>query len=156
MITLFSSILFLITGFIFGSMLSAGIMGERAVYYKQLADKHLSIMNVFKNWLIKLEDGKQIETFFIDNGYKVIAIYGMGYLGERLLRGLNGTNIEVKYLIDQQYHSVYSEIPVVSMNDILEPVDVIVVTPVYYFYTIKMQLKKRTTNTIISIEDIFR
>ena len=150
------AILFLIAGFILGSMLMAHILGEKAAFYKQLADKHLEIMDIFKLWLMMLENGRGIEAYFIENSYKTIAIYGMGYLGERLLKGLSGTGIEVKYVIDQQYHSVDGEISVVSMNDTLESVDVIIVTPVYYFYSIKKQLKERTTNEIISIEDIFR
>lgn len=156
MATVIVAVLFLIIGFILGSMLMAHILGEKAVYYKQLAEKHLEIMDVFKRWLMMLENGGSIEAYFMENGYKKIAIYGMGYLGERLLKGLSGTDIEVKYVIDRQYHSVDGEISVVSMNDILEPVDVIVVTPIYYFYTIKKQLKERTADEVISIENIFR
>lgn len=156
MVTVIAAILFLAVGFVFGGILGAVVLGERAVFYKQLADKHLCIMDVFKHWLMMLEGGGKIEAYFLENGYRDIAVYGMGYLGERLLKGLDGTNIRVKYLIDRQYRSVYGEVPVVSMEDVLEPVDVIVVTPVYDFYTIKRQLKLRTDDKIISMEDIFK
>lgn len=80
----------------------------------------------------------------------------MGYLGERLLKALEKTTIEVKYLIDQQQGSVYGKVPVYSINDSLEVVDVIVVTPVYQFYAIRRQLREKTSSNIISIQEIFR
>lgn len=150
-------IIFIITVFciISSSYFIIFFFGKKMMYYKQLSDKHLCIMDVFNNWLIMLENNIQIEKYFIDNGYKTIAIYGMGYLGERLLRELEETDIEVKFLIDKKKNYIHGEIPVYSINDNLEPVDVIVITPVYFFYTIRKELRAKTTCKLISIDEIF-
>lgn len=123
--------------------------------YKQLSDKHECIMKVFILWLIKLEKNMYVETYFINHGYKSIAIYGMGYLGERLLKELEGTEVKVKFIIDQNKQSIYGGIPVLSMNDTFDSVDAIVITPVYYFYAIRKQLRTKTTCKLISIDEIF-
>lgn len=143
-------------GILIGGVIVGDILGAKMVYYKQLADKHLYIMDVFKNWLMAIEKGETIEGYFKRHGFNVIAIYGMGYLGERLLKALEKTTIEVKYLIDQQQGSVYGKVPVYSINDSLEVVDVIVVTPVYQYYAIRRQLREKTSSNIISIQEIFR
>lgn len=150
-----AAIIFLIIGCIIGGLVVINILGTKTVLYRQLSDKHLYIMDIFKRWIIMLEEGQNIETYFMQHGYKTIAIYGMGYLGDCLLNGLKETDIKVKYLIDNKVASSYGEIPVYSINDDLSPVDVIVITPVCYFYSIKKQLQERTAYKLISIEDIF-
>ena len=124
--------------------------------HKVFNEKHLAIMNVFKAWMIFLEMGNRVEDYFKRNGYKTAAIYGMGFLGERLLAQLRDTSIEVRYLIDKQPGSVYGDIPVCSIQDGLEQVDVIVITPVYNFYEIRKELKEETPSKLVSIEDIFK
>ena len=146
----------MLAGILIGGAVVGDMLGSKMVYYKQLADKHLYIIDVFKNWLMVIEKGEAIDGYFKKNGFNVIAIYGMGYLGERLLKALEKTTIEVKYLIDQQQGSVYGKVPVYSISDNLEVVDVIVVTPVYQFYSIRRQLREKTSSTIISIQEIFR
>lgn len=45
-------------GILIGGVVVGDILGAKMVYYKQLADKHLYIMDVFKNWLMAIEKGK--------------------------------------------------------------------------------------------------
>lgn len=151
-----AAVLFMVIGFVGGSIFAANIFGRKMVDNGRLADKHFKIMYLLNQWLVVLEHGRNISQYFIQNHCRTIAIYGMGYLGKRLLEELQGTGIEVKYLLDQQLGTSYGGIPVLSGGDELMPVDVIVVTPVSGFYPIRRQLRERTKDKIISIEELFK
>lgn len=145
-----------LTGCILSVALVTKILWPKVVLYKMLAKKHLQIIDVFKAWMIMLEMGKKIDVFFLQNGYKTVAICGMGYLGERLLAALERTDIEVKYVMEQKKNVSYGDTPVRSLDDDLEPVDVIVITPISHYYSIREQLSKKVDCKFVSIEEVFR
>ena len=77
----------------------------------------------------------------------------MKELGELLVRELEGTEIEIKYIIDQNADSIETDIPKHKPCDELEPVDAIVVTAIYYFQDIEESLSQKVDCQIISLED---
>ena len=117
MAVVIAAVLFMVIGFVGGSVFAANILGRKMVDNSKLADKHFKIMYLLNQWLVVLEHGRSISQYFIQNHYHTIAIYGMGYLGKRLLEELRGTGIEVKYLLDQQLEASYGGIPVLSGRD---------------------------------------
>ena len=78
----------------------------------------------------------------------------MSYAGERLLEELKDSKIDVKYGIDKNADGIYSDIELVTMEDKLETVDAIVVTPIFFFDQIEEELSKKISCPIISLEDI--
>lgn len=145
-----------LTGCALSAVFVTRILLPKVVSYKMLYKEKLQIMDIFKAWMIMMEQGKKIDTFFGRNGYKTIAICGMGYLGERLLAALEGTDIEVKYVIEQKKDVDCGSTPVCSPDDDLEPVDVIVITPVSYYYSIREQLSRKVNSKFVSVEEIFK
>lgn len=143
---------------IIGSVSGASITGmqlnKRVQVQQTLAQKHLLIMQTFNQWLINKQEGKNLAKFFKENGYESIAVYGMSYLGERLLDELKGTGIEVRYGIDKNAENIYADIDVKGLDDELPEVDAIVVTAVYFFDEIEDELNKRVEYPIISLEDV--
>ena len=75
-------------------------------------------------------------------------------MGQFLLDELRDTNIEVLYGIDRRADKLSVEIPTVTMEEDLRPVDVCVVTAAYFFNQITEELQKKLECPIISIEDI--
>lgn len=132
-----------------GSKLSKDVKGERGY-----AQKHLMIMQMFNQWLINKQEGKKLASFFEDNNYKSIAIYGMSYLGERLVDELKGSGIEVKYAIDKNAANIYADVEVKRPTDNLPGVDAVVVTAVYYFNEIEGELVELVDCPVISLEDV--
>lgn len=105
--------------------------------------------------MVKNKTGrKKVEDYFYRNRIKTIAIYGMSYIGERLFEELKNTDIEIKYAIDKNNESIYVDIDVLSVDEVLPKVDAIIVTPVYFFDEIKDMLQKKTVCRIISLEDV--
>lgn len=128
------------------------------MYYK--GDRSYKEQNAFGypilfRYLNNKVRGKEIAEFFRCNQYRSVSIYGLGLhynLGELLYEDIKHTDIEVKYFIDKylwgKYPDGISGIPVVSPQKLpyLEPVDVIVITPVFYSNEIMDEL------TFIGIE----
>lgn len=105
-------------------------------------------------WISIKQQGNSLSTYFLKNGYKTIALYGMKELGERLYDELKGSEIEIKYIIDKNAQAIYSDIDVVTPEEPLDKVDAIVVTAVYYFEEIEERLEGKVDCPIISLEDV--
>lgn len=108
----------------------------------------------YDQWLQLRQEGKTLVEYFKREGYQTIAIYGMKELGKRLYEELNGSGIKVAYCIDKNADSIYADVDVVTPDEELEPVDVIVVTAIYYFDEIEEMLGEKVDYPVISLEDI--
>lgn len=145
------------------SLLAGGIAGAVAVGTKldkkvktenTYAKKHLLIMQMYNQWLIDKQEGKNLASFFQGNGYQSIAVYGMSYLGERLVDELKDSGVEVKYAIDKNADNICADVEVKQPSDHLPKVDAVVVTAVYYFDEIESELIKLVDCPVISLEDV--
>lgn len=121
---------------------------------EEMAEKHLELFLLMNHWVKLKQQKRNIDEYFIKNGYRNIAIYGMSYAGETLLAELEESEVTVKYGIDKNAAQIYSEIDVLTMEDILEDVDVVVVTAITFFDEIKEALGEKINCPIISLEDI--
>lgn len=108
----------------------------------------------FDRWLQIRQAGKTLAEYFQKNNYKTIAVYGMKELGERLVDELENSGIKVCYAIDKNADNIYSVVDIVTPDDDLEPVDVIVVTAIYYYDEIVDVLSKKVDCPIVSLEDV--
>ncbi len=109
---------------------------------------------ILLQWIKVHQEGRNLEDFFIKNGYKSVAIYGMKELGEALLDELRDSQIEVKYGIDRDAYAIYTDIDVFKPDDCPDEADVVVVTAVHYYDEIKKMLQGRLDCEIISIEEV--
>lgn len=121
---------------------------------KEFADKHLNILQNMNQWIILKQKGISLEPYFKEHKYNRIAIYGMSYLGERLLDDLKETEIEVAYGIDKNADNLYADVDIISPEDEFLPVDAIVVTATFYFDEICDNLQSKVSCPIISLEDV--
>ncbi|MCD8038929.1 MAG: hypothetical protein LUE96_07590 [Lachnospiraceae bacterium] len=134
---------------------TAGRMASKATNKAQImSDKHLALYLLMNQWVAVKQEGKNLKDYFEENGYKTIAIYGMSYVGERLVEELRDSDINIKYAIDKSADSIYSAVKIVAMDEDLEDVDAIIVTPVFFFDEIEAKLMDKMQCPIISIEDV--
>ena len=61
---------------------------------------------------------------------------------------------EIVYGIDQRANSIYADVDIVPVDDVLEVVDAVVVTAITFFDEIEEKLSKKLDCPIISLEDI--
>ena len=105
-------------------------------------------------WVEMKQEGKNLAEFFVYNNIRTIAVYGMKELGERLVRELEGTDIEIKYVIDQNVDSIETNLIKKMPEDELPEVDAIVITAIYFYQDIEEKLSKKVDYQIISLEDV--
>lgn len=141
-----------------GAAVGAGATGrtmeKKARKAQNMSDKHLALFLMMDQWVKVKQDGKNLADYFEKQNYKTIAIYGMSYAGERLCEELKNSNITIKYAIDKNAASLYSEVEILSPEDTLEEVDAIIVTPIFFMDEIEEMLSKKVDCPIISLEDI--
>ena len=78
----------------------------------------------------------------------------MGEMGNRLYEDLKNTSVEVKYAIDKNAASSYSELDIKDLEDDFPQVDCIVVSAIFAFDEIKEELEQKVDFTIVSLEDV--
>lgn len=110
---------------------------------------------LLNHWMEVKQEGKSAASYFMESGYRQIAVYGMAELANRLAEDLAGSEVVLKYGIDRNVCCTSSRMSeIYSMEDKLPEADVIVVTPFYAFESIKAELEKKVRCPIISIEDV--
>lgn len=148
----------LISSILAGMLAGAGIVkkidGKLVEEAKDMSDKHLSLFLMMNEWVKIKQNGKNLLDYFVRNNYNRIAIYGMSYVGETLLKELSGSEVEVVYGIDKNAEIIDQEFKVITMESPLEEVDVIVVTAITFYDEIEEKLSKKIDCPIISLEDI--
>lgn len=115
--------------------------------------KFESFYRLLNTWVEMKQEGKNLAEYFEYNNINTIAIYGMKELGERLVKELENSRIEIKYVIDQNADQIETDFKKVKPDDELEPVDAIVVTAIYFYQDIEEKLSKKVDYEIISLED---
>lgn len=150
----FISVLSTVTGAVAGAGVVRKVMLEEKEKVKSMSDKHLALFLMMNQWVKVKQDGKNLSEYFEKNGYQKIAVYGMSHAGETLINELKNTKTEVLYGIDKNANCIYSDIPVVSMEDELEQVDAVVVTAIAFFDEIEEALGAKMDCPVLSLEDI--
>ena len=78
----------------------------------------------------------------------------MGEIGWRLKEVLNNTNISVLYGIDNSLGESESQFEIITLDDSLQKVDAVIVTPVFDFDEISRKINSITDIPVVSLEDI--
>ncbi len=147
-------ILATVTGAVAGAAAMNYYKSKKVTEKAEKVDKFKGYYNLLNQWLVIKHEGKSLDNYFLMQGYKSIAIYGMGELGNRLYEELRNTEVTVKYAIDKKAESTYSELNVVSLEDELETVDAVVVTATFAFDEICEELENVLDCPIVSLETV--
>ncbi len=145
---------FILTGVVFGIGMVGKCVYEKDKILKNNTQRYLVLFQMTDQWVKVKQENKNLSEYFLKNGYKKIAIYGMGRAGNTLVNELRSTEITVVYGIDKRADSLYADIDIFSIDDNLSAVDAVVVTAVTYYDEIQEQLLERMSCPIISLEDI--
>lgn len=114
--------------------------------------KNMFLLHFTVDWLKMLQEGKNICSYLIKNNIRTVAVYGVGFLGERLIDELKKTDTCLVYAIDMHRKGEYAGIKIRNSCEQLPIVDAIIVTPVYNYNDIANMLSERTEAEIISLE----
>ena len=121
---------------------------------KSMSEKHLAMFLTMNRWIQVKQEGKSLADYLKERNYRRIAVYGMSFMGERLLEELKGSEISIAYGIDQNAQGVYADIETLSPKEELREVDAVIVTSVYFIDEITRDLSGKISCPILSLEDI--
>lgn len=145
----------LVTGIIGGFFLNRSLSNKNVYTELERINKFKNYYSMLNQWLMLKQEGKSLEEYFVNNKYKTVAIYGMGEMGNRLYDELkNSTQINVSYAIDKDAAGVTSNIEIKTLNDKLDYVDAIIITPIFAFEDVKNELSKSVSYPLISLDTI--
>lgn len=148
------SIMSILGGMCAVMLLFGRIKKQQVNEWSKMSDKHLSLFLMMNEWVRVKQKGKSIAEYLVRKGYQNVAIYGMSYVGETLIEELRSSQICVKYGIDKRADQIYTDIDIVTGEDRLEKVDVVIVTAIFFFDEIVQKLEKKIDCPILSLEDI--
>lgn len=122
--------------------------------WKEEASKQRAMFLVMNQWTNVKQANRNLEEYFLKNELRKIAIYGMGLMGQQLIKELKDSSIETAYGIDLNSDGIVSGIKVVTMDEELADVDAVVVTVLKEFDEIRDALTKKLNCSVVAIEDI--
>lgn len=108
-------------------------------------------VNIMNKWLSMKIRGISLEKYFMENGYKRIAIYGIGYLGELLSEELSLTMVEVVCYIDKKGGSFLGK-RVYMPNEKYPEFDAVIVSVVQWYEVVLKELI--CLRPVISLEHV--
>lgn len=149
------SVISALVGGIAGVAAAGRIFCRQAENYKSMAEKHLALFLLMNRWVQIRQEERSIANYLLESGYKKVAIYGMSYVGETLIRELKDSEIQVLYGIDQNADTIYSDIELKKPQDRLPEADAVIVTAITYYDEIEEILQEKMNCPIISLEEIF-
>lgn len=141
-------------GIIGGGLLINGKKEKKLKEAYEVINKNDVIIQLFNQWMALRQSGITLDEYFVNNDYKSIAIYGMSCVGERLYEELRESPIVVKYAIDKRAEDIFADIEVLRPDAVLDEVDAVVVTAIYYYDDIERELSEVFDCPIISLEDV--
>lgn len=122
--------------------------------------KQSSYYALSQQWITNKNEGKTLDSYFKEQNYNTIAIYGMGTLGELFLEEIKKSDLKVAYFIDKNSDDMFygeSNIEVTDLEGIhsKDDVDVVVITPIFDFDEIMDELQNAGISCpMVSLEEI--
>mgnify|MGYP002509499308 CR=1 FL=1 len=121
---------------------------------KNLSDKHLMLFLLMNEWVKVKQQNKSVEGSLAKQGYKRIGIYGMSYAGQRLCDELMDTTAKIVCCMDQKSGGTYRGYEIIPVKECPDEVEVVIVTPIFFYDEIRQQLERSISARIISLEEV--
>lgn len=128
-------------------------MTDREDFIIKSEAKFRMYTRVLEQWIALKQIDVSFSSWFEENDFKRIAVYGMGKIGQLFVDELMDSGIEVYYGIDKNCIKS-SKVRVKGIEEEWDDVDIVVVTAMAEFESIKCLLRKKVNCPIVSLEDI--
>lgn len=130
---------------------------KNKLYVQELAEiieEHTQYNKLLNIWLDKKQKKKRpLETYFLDRNLRNIAIYGLGELGRKFYEELKYSNVNISCTSDRRPIAICG-VPAVSVDNIPNDLDAIIVTPYTEYEQICNNVLKNCTVLKISLGEV--
>lgn len=99
---------------------------------------------------------ENLTRYFKMNGYRNIAVYGVGKLGTLILRNIDTTQLQSIYIIDENKKAGFGDIEKINMEELVEKkeIDMVLVTPLLDYPQIEAKICSRREIPVISTKEL--
>lgn len=117
-------------------------------------EKFRNYTRILEQWIALKQMRISFVSWFEMNNFHKIAVYGLGGIGKLFINELAGSNVEVCYGIDRGQVEGIPRMKVVTPEDELNEVELIVITAMAEYGEIKKVISKKVYCPIVSLEDV--
>lgn len=99
---------------------------------------------------------ENLTRYFQMNGYKNIAVYGVGNLGTRILRNIDTAQLESICTIDENKAAHFGDMEAIDMQELADrkEIDMVLVTPLLDYPQIEEQICSMCEIPVISAKEL--
>ena len=130
---------------------------EQMVSIYEAKRKRMIVENINKSNYDALifidEHSSQANALIFNQGIQTVAIYGMGYVGQKLLKVLQYMNIQICYGIDKNSFEVVDGVRIIKPEDVLTDMDIVLVTPELYYDEIANNLRRNIDVPVVRLSE---
>lgn len=109
---------------------------------------------LLNRWMTLRDHNCSLAKWFIDMGYRRIALYGYGVFGKHFYQELLSSSVRIQYIIDKCKDDFNVDVPVLLPTDSLPKVDTIVISVIEDTQEIYGFLKSKGVKNIIVLETL--
>lgn len=117
-------------------------------------EKFRTMFFICNLWLMLKNKNRSVCRYLQEKGFHDIAIYGNGYLGKQLYEELKTHNVSIRYFIDRDAAYMEEEVPVYTLEEQPEKVDIIIVTLTKKDENFRKVLENKAKTTVWYIEEL--
>lgn len=125
---------------------------------KSKKDKFHLYYELLNDWLELKQEGKKIDSYFENNKYKKIAVYGRGKIAEHLIKELENADVKIVYFIEngKVLKSNGEREEKQGLTEIFSDIDAIIITPIFAKEQIEKMLREdwKINMPIISMDEV--
>lgn len=110
--------------------------------------------NIINNWFKLKERDLSVAQYLYGEGYRNIAIYGLGVMGKHLISDISKSMLKVLYGIDQKADTMEFDFAVYTLKDDLPKADVIVVALAAHCDEVISSIQNKVNIPVISLEEL--
>ena len=99
---------------------------------------------------------ENLSRYFDMNGYKNIAVYGIGKLGTLILKNIDTTRLESVCIIDENKAVCFGDMEMISIQELAEKkeTDMVLVTPLLDYPQIEEQICSMREIPVVSAKEL--
>lgn len=105
-------------------------MQQMAEKFNDGTETRISVIELLTKMYLKRINGIKIADVLKKENVTSIAIYGVGMLGEIVIEDLLKSGIDISYIVDKNADDFFGQYKVISINDYLQKVDLIIDTTI--------------------------
>lgn len=131
------------------------LLDKTTIEWEKRLQKSTLFYWILTRWVALKIEGHSVSELLRPYGCHSVAVYGYAELGRLLCQELRNDSIKVLYVLDKKVTNTNrNDLPIFTPSSNLPPVEMVIVTAVYYFDEIKKELTELGYKNVLSFRQL--